>query len=79
MIHLDGTLEIREVRATDVGSYKCIVRSNGGHDERVAHLKIIELPYPPSNVVAHKLPKLAPVSNSNKLTLIYFGIHFLYY
>jgi len=62
-IHLDGTLEIREVRATDVGQYKCIIRSEGGHDERVAQLKIIELPYPPSNVVAGKLPKLAPVKS----------------
>jgi protein sidekick len=61
IIHLDGTLEVREVRASDVGNYKCIVRSQGGHDERIAMLKIIELPYPPSNVVADKLPILAPV------------------
>lgn len=71
-VHLDGTLEIREVRASDVGAYKCIVRSQGGHDERVAHLRIIELPYPPSHVKATKLPKLAPVS---RLTLTLSNDH----
>ncbi|CAG7730812.1 unnamed protein product, partial [Allacma fusca] len=69
LIHLDGTLEIREVRASDVGSYKCIVRSQGGHDERSARLKIIELPYPPTNVIADKLPMLTPGSNSKAVNI----------
>ncbi|XP_035707340.1 protein sidekick isoform X3 [Folsomia candida] len=71
IVNLDGTLEIREVRASDVGQYKCIVRSRsqGGHDERVAHLKIIELPYRPSNIHAEKLPKLAPGANSKAVNI----------
>jgi protein sidekick len=69
IVQLDGTLEIREVRASDVGNYKCIVRSQGGHDERVAQLKIIELPYPPTNVHAEKLPKLAPGAYSKAVNI----------
>ncbi|ODM95509.1 Protein sidekick [Orchesella cincta] len=69
LIHPDGTLEIREVRASDVGSYKCVVRSQGGHDERVARLKIIELPYPPTNVRAEKLPRLSPGANSKAVNI----------
>ena len=72
LVHLDGTLEIREVRASDVGLYKCIVKSQGGHDERVARLKIIELPYPPTNVIAEKLPTLAPVSVTDMHRTTYF-------
>lgn len=68
-IHPDGTLEIHEVRAADVGAYKCVVRSQGGHDERVARLKIIELPYPPTNVRAEKLPTLAPGANSKAVNI----------
>lgn len=68
-IHPDGTLEIREVRSVDVGMYKCSVRSEGGSDERTARLKIIELPYPPTNVRAEKLPHLAPGANSKAVNI----------
>lgn len=48
----DGTLQIAEARASDVGSYACHVTSAGGDDSRTANLYVIELPYPPSGVAA---------------------------
>jgi protein sidekick len=51
----DGTLQIAEARASDVGSYACHVTSAGGDDSRVANLYVIELPYPPSSVAATRL------------------------
>ena len=51
----DGTLQIAEARASDVGSYACHVTSAGGDDSRVANLYVIELPYPPSSVAATRI------------------------
>ena len=48
----DGTLEISEARAADVGTYSCHVTSPGGDDSRQAKLYVIELPYPPIGVAA---------------------------
>uniref|UniRef100_A0A182PZC8 Protein sidekick n=1 Tax=Anopheles farauti TaxID=69004 RepID=A0A182PZC8_9DIPT len=48
----DGTLEITEVRPSDVGQYACIVTSPGGNETRAARLSVIELPFAPSNVQA---------------------------
>lgn len=39
----DGTLEIREARNTDVGSYTCSVISPGGNETRTARLDVIGL------------------------------------
>ncbi|KAI4461154.1 titin [Holotrichia oblita] len=51
----DGTLEIRAVRASDVGQYTCSVISPGGNDTRSAKLSVIELPFAPTNVMAVRL------------------------
>uniref|UniRef100_A0A182ITM4 Uncharacterized protein n=1 Tax=Anopheles atroparvus TaxID=41427 RepID=A0A182ITM4_ANOAO len=51
----DGTLEITEVRPSDVGQYACIVTSPGGNETRSARLSVIELPFAPSNVQAVRL------------------------
>lgn len=51
----DGTLQIAEARASDVGSYACHVTSAGGDDSRIAKLYVIELPYPPNGVAASRL------------------------
>ncbi|XP_050099535.1 protein sidekick isoform X2 [Anopheles aquasalis] len=51
----DGTLEITEVRPSDVGQYGCIVTSPGGNETRSARLSVIELPFAPSNVRAERL------------------------
>lgn len=51
----DGTLQIAEARASDVGSYACHVTSAGGDDSRVANLYVIELPYAPNGVAAARL------------------------
>lgn len=51
----DGTLQIAEARASDVGSYACHVTSAGGDDSRIANLYVIELPYPPNGVAATRL------------------------
>lgn len=51
----DGTLQIAEARASDVGSYACHVTSAGGDDSRTANLYVIELPYPPNGVAATRL------------------------
>ncbi|XP_053678622.1 protein sidekick [Anopheles nili] len=51
----DGTLEITEVRPSDVGQYSCIVTSPGGNETRSARLSVIELPFAPSNVQAVRL------------------------
>ncbi|KAG1663046.1 Protein sidekick [Nymphon striatum] len=48
----DGTLEIREARNTDVGSYTCSVISPGGNETRTARLDVVELPYAPTSVSA---------------------------
>ncbi|XP_050687397.1 protein sidekick-like isoform X4 [Eriocheir sinensis] len=52
----DGTLEIQEVRAADVGLYTCVVTSSGGNETRTAQLEVIELPYAPSGVKAERTP-----------------------
>lgn len=54
-VQSDGTLEIQAVRASDVGTYACVVTSPGGNETRSAHLSVIELPFPPSNVKATRL------------------------
>ena len=51
----DGTLQIAEARASDVGTYACQVTSAGGDDSRQAKLYVIELPYPPNGVAATRL------------------------
>ncbi|XP_027197018.2 sidekick cell adhesion molecule [Dermatophagoides pteronyssinus] len=51
-IAADNTLRIEQVRNTDVGLYTCRVESDGGNDKRSARLDVIELPHPPTNVVA---------------------------
>ncbi|XP_032295839.1 protein sidekick isoform X5 [Drosophila virilis] len=51
----DGQLEIQAVRASDVGSYACVVTSPGGNETRAARLSVIELPFPPSNVKVERL------------------------
>lgn len=59
VIHEDGTLEIQAVRASDVGEYACALHSPGGNDTRTGRLSVIELPFPPSHVTAHRLPGAA--------------------
>lgn len=54
-VQSDGTLEIQAVRASDVGSYSCVVSSPGGNETRSARLSVIELPFPPTNVRATRL------------------------
>lgn len=54
-VQSDGTLEIQAVRASDVGTYSCIVTSPGGNETRSARLSVIELPFPPANVKAARL------------------------
>ncbi|CAG0892307.1 unnamed protein product [Darwinula stevensoni] len=59
----DGTLEIQEARASDVGEYACRVTSGGGNESRSAHLAVVELPYAPSNVKANLLLSSPHVAN----------------
>lgn len=54
-VQSDGTLEIKAVRASDVGTYSCVVTSPGGNETRSSHLSVIELPFPPSNVQATRV------------------------
>ncbi|XP_017480193.1 PREDICTED: protein sidekick-like, partial [Rhagoletis zephyria] len=54
-VQSDGTLEIQAVRASDVGTYQCVVTSPGGNETRSARLSVIELPFPPSNVKVVRL------------------------
>ena len=54
-VQSDGTLEIQAVRASDVGTYSCVVTSPGGNETRSARLSVIELPFPPANVKAARL------------------------
>ncbi|XP_030078899.1 protein sidekick isoform X12 [Drosophila hydei] len=54
-VQADGQLEIQAVRASDVGSYACVVTSPGGNETRSARLSVIELPFPPSNVKVARL------------------------
>ncbi|EDW06438.2 uncharacterized protein Dmoj_GI21512 [Drosophila mojavensis] len=56
-VQADGQLEIQAVRASDVGSYACVVTSPGGNETRSAMLSVIELPFPPSNVRVERLPE----------------------
>ncbi|BFG02353.1 protein sidekick [Drosophila madeirensis] len=56
-VQADGQLEIQAVRASDVGSYSCVVTSPGGNETRAARLSVIELPFPPSNVRVERLPE----------------------
>lgn len=56
----DGTLEIVVVRATDVGEYTCSVVSPAGNETRSARLSMIEVPYPPINVMATRVEKISP-------------------
>ncbi|XP_059483916.1 protein sidekick [Neocloeon triangulifer] len=51
----NGTLEIKEVRAGDVGEYTCFLNTSGGNDFRSAKLMVIELPYAPGAVAAYKI------------------------
>ncbi|XP_055618243.1 protein sidekick isoform X3 [Toxorhynchites rutilus septentrionalis] len=54
-VKADGTLEIVEVRPSDVGQYSCIVTSPGGNETRSARLSVVELPFAPTNVKAVRL------------------------
>lgn len=54
-VQADGTLEIHAVRASDVGSYSCMVTSPGGNETRSARLSVIELPFAPSAVRAERI------------------------
>jgi len=56
----DGTLEIDIVRASDVGEYTCSVVSPGGNETRSARLSVIELPFPPINVMATRVERISP-------------------
>nr|XP_045601913.1 protein sidekick-like isoform X1 [Procambarus clarkii] len=57
-VRQDGTLEIQEVRAADVGLYTCVVISSGGNETRSASLEVIELPYAPTSVRAERTPRI---------------------
>lgn len=57
-VRQDGTLEIQEVRAADVGLYTCVVISSGGNETRSASLEVIELPYAPTGVQANRTPRI---------------------
>ena len=50
----NGTLQILEAKNTDIGIYKCLVRSlsneQAGNDSETAYLNVVELPYAPFNV-----------------------------
>ena len=50
----NGTLQILEAKNTDIGIYKCLVRSlsneQAGNDSKTAYLNLVELPYAPFNV-----------------------------
>ncbi|KAF2352237.1 Immunoglobulin I-set [Trinorchestia longiramus] len=50
----DGSLQIQEARAADVGLYQCTVISEGGNDTSSARLEVMELPYPPGTVTAER-------------------------
>lgn len=54
----DGSLQIGQARAADVGRYTCWVISSGGNVTRSANLRVVELPYPPTNVRAQKVASL---------------------
>ncbi len=50
----NGTLQIIEAKNTDIGIYKCMVRSvnnnQAGNDSKMAYLNVVELPYAPVNL-----------------------------
>ncbi|KAG8231178.1 hypothetical protein J437_LFUL007938 [Ladona fulva] len=50
------TLSVREVRASDAGTYTCSLQSPGGNDTRSAKLRVVELPYAPVHVRAQRIP-----------------------
>ncbi|XP_030377973.1 protein sidekick [Scaptodrosophila lebanonensis] len=54
-VQADGQLEIQAVRASDVGTYTCVVTSSGGNETRSARLSVIELPFAPTNVKVERL------------------------
>ncbi|XP_055684947.1 protein sidekick isoform X2 [Lutzomyia longipalpis] len=54
-VQADGSLEIQAVRASDVGTYSCMVTSPGGNETRSARLSVIELPFAPTNIKAERL------------------------
>lgn len=54
-VQADGTLELQAVRASDVGTYSCMVTSPGGNETRSARLSVIELPFAPTNVKAERI------------------------
>ena len=55
----NGTLQILEAKNTDIGTYKCMVRSVNnylaGNDSKTAYLNVVELPYAPINLNANLL------------------------
>ncbi|CAB3378147.1 Hypothetical predicted protein [Cloeon dipterum] len=60
----NGTLEIKEVRAADVGEYTCLLNTSGGNELRSAKLEVIELPYAPSAVSAYRMENSKKVNVS---------------
>ncbi len=59
-LYSNGTLQIIEAKNTDIGTYKCIVRSANnylaGNDTKTAYLNVVELPYAPVNLKAYLNP-----------------------
>ena len=62
-LYSNGTLQILEAKNTDIGVYKCQVRSiqneQAGSDYRTAYLNVVELPYAPINLQAELNPSLS--------------------
>jgi hypothetical protein len=56
-LYANGSLQIIEAKNTDIGVYKCIVKSmnnpEAGHDSKAAYLNVVELPYSPINLYVH--------------------------
>jgi protein sidekick len=52
----NGSLQIKEAKNTDIGIYKCLVRSinnkEAGSDSSIAYLNVVELPYAPTAITA---------------------------
>lgn len=53
-LYQNGTLKILEAKNTDIGIYKCLVRSlsneQARNDSKTAYLNVVELPNAPFNV-----------------------------
>ena len=51
---LNGSLQVIEAKNTDIGIYKCSVKSTNnilaGNDSKIAYLNVVELPYSPINI-----------------------------